>query len=140
MNEREDIFSSKLMKSLQYVEGWATVKWHRIHGGIGIPGGESCDQSSSFRRGTPSNMPGLFDAFIIVEESLNQLKKPWILIAFFLWCYPKTGTYERNGDYQNFRPRELTQMAKDFCWDEEQITDSLKKMEYQFLLMLCKKL
>ncbi len=126
----------KIQKALQYLDAWATLKWHHLHGGTGIPAEKINEKSHSFRRNSPSSMPAIFDASLMVEKTLKLLGDPWVIRSLLLWLYPRSGTYQRDKEIESFRPKALKMRAKEFGWSEKRLTDLLKFEERRFLNIL----
>jgi len=130
----------KIKKALQYIDAWATIKWHHLYGGTGIPAEKMDENTYSSRRNSPSSMPAIFDASLMVERTLKLLGDPWIIRCLLLWIYPKSGTYQREQEIETFRPSTLKKRAKEFGWSEKRLTDLLKFEERSFLNLLSQKI
>lgn len=133
--DREDI-----QKATQYVDGWSTMFWHQHHGGVGIPTEIVDERASTFRRSSPSSMPGIFDAYTTVEHALKNLNNPRLLRGLLLWLYPKVGTYERSNQIQDFRTTGIKQAALDFGWSDKCLDQCLVATEKNFLRYLAVKI
>jgi hypothetical protein len=130
----------RIQKAIQYVEAWAILRWHQLYGGVGFPAEEVEHQTSVSRRGSPSDMPSLFDAKVTVDYALKEIQEPWVLTGLLLWIYPRRGKFARNKDASTFRPATLKARAREFGWTEERLTEILKEDERRFLEFLAERI
>jgi hypothetical protein len=129
----------RVRKALQYLDAWGTVVWHRAHGGVGFPSAELDLESSSCRRGAPSDMPGIFDAYMSVEQALVSKGNPKILRGLLQWIYPKEGSYARERGGDGFRPLVVKSMAREFGWSGARLNRVLEQAELDFVLYLARR-
>ncbi len=137
----EKLSKNNLEKARQYVNAWASLKWHRIHGGEGFPvTGEDGLSASCCRRGGASDMPSIFDAAVTVDYCLKRIGSPPYLKALLLWLYPTKGTYAREESISNFCPEGLNDIKKIFGWTRSRLEKILQKDEKIFLSYLATKI
>ncbi len=132
-SKRELYRRDRMEKAIQYVNAWATVKWHRIHGGDSLPSGVDDLSASSCKRGSPSDMPSLFDAAVSVDYCLKRFGNPLYLRALLLWLYPRSGVYARDELISSFDPKGLSSIMKLFGWSRNRMEAILADCEKRFI-------